>query len=96
MPMKPFCRNVEGGRVSYDVLSSKKTFYYTVNMLGEVAIDCECDRFVKGHAHCKHQIAAETEEKRIQSVELPTEKKEEKDIRSTASLHNARAFSFLR
>lgn len=98
--MKPYLRNLEGSRVSYDVLSSKRTFYYTVSLLGLTALSCECDRFVKGHAHCRHMTTAETAEAEFrQSAEIPNPKRLEEtgaEKRATAPLNGNRPFSILR
>lgn len=100
-PLAPYQRNVEGSHVTYDVLSSKKTFYYTVSMLGLIALSCECDRFVKGHAHCSHMTTAETAEAEF-SVEIPTVSsstdpcEREKEKRAAAPLNGNRPFSVLR
>lgn len=101
--LKPYQRNLEGSRVSYDVLSSKRTFYYTVQMLGLTALSCECDRFVKGHAHCSHMTTAETAEAEFQqSAQLPTvsistdPKEIDADKRATAPLNGNKPFSMLR
>ena len=73
MNKAPFKRYTEGYKVLYDVLSSKRTFYYTVEMLGLTAISCECDGNAKYKKHCGHMRTAEQAETEFQqnSVELP-------------------------
>ncbi len=98
MNREPFIRNTEGSRVLYDVLSSKKTFYYTVEMLGLIAISCDCDHYVKGHKHCKHQTTAEKAEQEFQNENQPIPRSNlpESEKRLTSSLQGTRGFSMLR
>jgi hypothetical protein len=93
-----FIRNVEGSRVLYDVLSSSKTFYYTVEMLGLVAISCECDHYVKGHKHCKHQTTAEKAEQEFQQSknQVPRAEMTDSEKRLASSLQGTRGFSLTR
>ncbi len=56
--------------IEYEVLSSKKTCYYTVQLLAGVALDCQCRHIVdkrRGEtihlkARCRHMVLAEQEE----------------------------------
>ncbi len=98
MNREPFIRNVEGSRVLYDVLSSSKKFYYTVEMLGLVAISCDCDHYVKGHKHCKHMTGAEREEATFQEAnkQIPRSELLESEKRLTSSLQGTRGFSLTR
>ncbi len=99
MPERPlFIRNVEGSRVYYDVLSSKRSFYYTVDMLDLLATGCDCDNHVKGHKHCNHMTDAESAEAAFQQTqhnlsELPVS---DEVKRHEAPLNGTRAFSLLR
>ncbi len=98
MNREPFIRNTEGSRVLYDVLSSSKKFYYTVELLGLVAISCDCNHFLKGHAHCKHQITAEKAEEEFQEANKQIPRSELPDTmkRLTSSLQGTRGFSLTR
>jgi hypothetical protein len=90
MNKEPYKRYVEGSRVFYDVLASKGTFYYTVEMLGCVALSCECTGNAEFKRHCKHMTIAEKAE---QSVILPTAEEQEA-VRG--ALNGDRGFSLLR
>lgn len=93
-----FMRNVEGSRTYYDVRSSKRTFYYTVDMLGLLAVSCDCDHHVKGHKHCRHQDTAERAEQEFQKTQQHSLESPVTDAlkRSEAPLNGSRAFSLLR
>ena len=58
--------------VEYEVLSSKRTHWYTVHLLQGVAIDCECDHFIKGHKKCGHMDDAEKAERQFQRDQQAT------------------------
>lgn len=66
MNKTPFTRYLEGTRLFYDVLSSKGMYYYTVEMLGQVAISCEC-RAGQFQQSCKHKKTAEKAEREFQN-----------------------------
>lgn len=96
--MKPsYIRNIEGSRIYYDVLSSKRSFYYTVEMLGLLAVSCDCPGHVKGRKHCKHMDTAEVAECEFQQTqhkasEIPVT---DEVKRHQAPLNGTRAFSLL-
>lgn len=66
--------------LDYEILSSKKTHYYTVSLLSGVAVDCECryvpDKKRGGMLHlktrCKHMEQAEQAEAEYQRVHAAT------------------------
>ena len=89
----PYIRYTEGPRVFYDVLCSKGTYYYTVEMLGATALSCECRGNAEFKRRCKHMIASEKAESKYQknSAEIPNE---EDEVRG--DLNGERAFSMLR
>lgn len=88
-------RYLEGSRLYYDVLCSKGTFYYTVEMLGQVAISCECRASQFGQ-QCKHKKTAEKAEREFRnSVEiLSANAVKEKEV--LPPLNGNREFSLLR
>lgn len=90
----PYKRNAEGSRLYYDVLASSGTFYYTVEMLGSVAISCECTGNAEFRRHCKHMTTAEKAEQAFkQSANVPTQEPAE-EIKGT--LNGVKGFSLLR
>lgn len=93
---QPFMRYLEGSRLYYDVLCSKGTFYYTVEMLGQVAISCECRGNAKFKKHCEHMKTAEQAERAFQnSVEIPNANVV-KEERALPPLNGNREFSLLK
>jgi len=90
-----FIRSTEGFRVLYDILSSKGTFYYTVELLGEIAISCECPAGQHGKA-CKHREKAEQEETNFQTLQKCNDANLVKAERALPPLNGNRAFSLLR
>ncbi len=65
---QPYHRNVTVGQVSYDVLSSKGRYYYTVEMLGGHAISCDC-KSGAFNKRCKHKDTAEKAEAEFQALQ---------------------------
>lgn len=65
--------------IEYEILSSKRTHYYTVSLLSGVAVDCECryvpDKKRGGTLHlktrCTHMQQAEQEEAAYQHAHTP-------------------------
>lgn len=95
MNRQPFIRNVEGSRVLYDVLSSKGTYYYTVELLGGIAISCECPAGQHGKA-CKHREKAEAEEANFQTLQKRNDANSVENERVLPPLNGNRAFSLLK
>lgn len=99
MSDKPlFKRNQEGARLYYDVLSSKKTFYYEVEMLGTTAMSCECRA---GHygVECKHRKTAEKAELEFQASQRKLATLNQKTLEDkilATSLNGDRSFSLLK
>lgn len=98
--MEPFRRNNDSGLISYDVLSSKKTHYYSVAMLHGVAISCDCKNGQIGNRNqtCQHKRTAEREEARLQAeVKQPERPIVSPSLVAEKSLHSAvRGFHLLR
>jgi hypothetical protein len=91
---EPFKRSTEGSRVLYDVLASSDTYYYTVEMLGPVAMSCECRGNAEFKRHCKHMGTAEKAEQAYsQSAKIPSPEQEEPE---KGQLNGDRSFSMLR
>ena len=90
-----FIRHTEGSRVLYDILSSKRTYYYTVELLGGIAISCECPAGQHGKA-CKHREKAEAEETNFQTLQKCNGEHPVEAERVLPPLNGNRAFSLLR
>lgn len=95
MNKAPFIRYLEGSRLYYDVLCSKGTFYYTVEMLGNVAISCEC-RAGEFKKPCNHKRTAEAAERDFQNSVKIENAHWVKEKRESLRLNGDRAFSLLR
>jgi len=90
-----FIRSTEGSRVLYDILSSKGTYYYTVELLGGIAISCECPAGQHGKA-CKHREKAEQEETNFQILLKAEGEHLVEAERALPPFHSSRGFSLLR
>lgn len=90
-----FHRYLEGTRLYYDILSSKGTFYYTVEMLRGVAISCECRGNAEFKKHCKHMTSAEIAERELLQ-NCQNSVNSVKTERALPPLNGNRAFSLLR
>ena len=98
MNQPPFKRHQEGLRLYYDMLSSKGTHYYEVEMLGAEAVSCECRAGGYG-ALCKHRREAEQAEieyQRVQREKVTTLRSTPEDRRQHAPFHNAFEFSLMK
>jgi hypothetical protein len=95
MNRQPCIRSTEGSRVLYDVLSSKGTYYYTVELLGGIAISCECPHW-KYKKACQHAEKAEAEEANFQQLQYCNNVNLVENERVLPPLNGNRAFSLLR
>lgn len=96
MNKAPYQRYLEGSRLYYDVLCSKQTYYYTVELLGDVAISCECRGNAEFKRHCKHMTSAEKAERDFQELAKIETANWVKEKRESLRLNGSREFHLLR